>query len=113
MHVDVHPKSCPLMIISLSELNHLKVASKGKNLSTCYYALWSVCLQLFNNSSVTDLEGTLNEQFSPFPRFAVSDARVYIICVNGLPRLQTCGAHDQFHPESLTCVRRHPGLFYY
>ena len=31
MHVDVHPRSYPLMIISLSELNHLKVASKGKN----------------------------------------------------------------------------------
>jgi len=55
-----------------------------------------------------DLEGTFNERFSPFPRFAVSDPRVYIICVDGLPRLQSCGAHDLFDQDSLTCVRQPP-----
>ena len=78
-----------------------------------------------------DIEGTFNERFSPFPRFAgsvfissinlwimkmifsVSDPRVYIICVDGQPRLQSCGAHDQFDKENLTCVRRPPSLFYY
>jgi len=55
-----------------------------------------------------DLEGTFNERFSPFPRFAVSDPRVYIICVDGLPRLQSCGAHDLFDADTLTCVRQPP-----
>ena len=57
-----------------------------------------------------ELEGTFNEQFSPFPRFAVSDPRVYIICVDGLPRLQSCGAHDLFDQETLTCRRQPPAF---
>jgi len=60
-----------------------------------------------------DLVGTYNERFSPFPRFALADPRIYLICVEGRPRLQSCGAHDQFDGDSLTCVRRPPQLFYY
>ena len=42
---------------------------------------------------------------------AVSDPRVYIICVDGQPRLQSCGAHDEFDQDTLTCVRKHPFVF--
>lgn len=56
------------------------------------------------------LEGTFNEQFSPFPRFALNDPSVYVICVSGRPRLQSCGATDIFDPESLTCTRNVPGF---
>ena len=52
-----------------------------------------------------ELEGTLNEKFSPFPRFALEvessllinlwfihfylkDPRIYLICVNGRPRFE-------------------------
>jgi len=53
-----------------------------------------------------DLAGTTNEKFSPFPRFALEDSRIYVICVDSRPRLQSCGAHDLFDSSSLTCVRR-------
>jgi len=62
---------------------------------------------------MTELEGTLNEKFSPFPRFALEDPRIYLICVNGRPRLQSCGAHDQFDDKSLTCVRFLIGFFFF
>jgi len=65
----------------------------------------------FTCPSLTEIQGTFNERFSPFPRFAVSDPRVYIICVDTRPRLQSCGAHDEFDRESLTCVRKHPFVF--
>merc|ERR1712045_428763 len=56
----------------------------------------------FTCPSLTEIQGTFNERFSLFPRFAVSDPRVYIICVDTRPRLQSCGAHDEFDRESLT-----------
>ena len=49
--------------------------------------------------------GTANELHSPFPRFALSDPRVYVICVAGRPRLQSCGAMDTFDPDRLACTR--------
>lgn len=52
-----------------------------------------------------DLVGTANELHSPFPRFALSDPRVYVICVAGRPRLQSCGAMDTFDPDRLACTR--------
>jgi len=62
----------------------------------------------FQCPQLRDLEGTFNERFSPFPRFAVSDPRVYIICVEGRPRLQSCGAHDLFDQDTLSCARKQP-----
>lgn len=65
----------------------------------------------FQCPTLNELIGTFNEQFSPFPRFAVDgDPRVYVICVSGLPRLQSCGAMDSFDEDSLTCVRRRPNF---
>jgi len=55
-----------------------------------------------------DLEGTFNEQFSPFPRFALNDPSIYVICVSGHPRLQSCGADDIFDLDTLSCVRQLP-----
>jgi len=53
--------------------------------------------------------GTRNEQFAPFPRFAVEGhPGIYLICVGGQPRLQSCGALDTFDPDTLQCSRRNP-----
>ncbi|XP_023337721.1 protein obstructor-E [Eurytemora carolleeae] len=60
----------------------------------------------FSCPALSDLVGTINEQFSPFPRFPVSENdQVYLICVEGEPRLQTCGSLDRFNPDTLECTR--------
>lgn len=60
----------------------------------------------FTCPSLQELERTINEQFSPFPRFAVDEAAsVYLICVDNLPRLQSCGSLDIFSPDTLQCSR--------
>lgn len=54
-----------------------------------------------------DLVGTRNEMFSPFPRFSVEGSpQTYLICVDGLPRLQSCGSLDAWDPDTLSCRRR-------
>jgi len=60
----------------------------------------------FTCPQLEDLVGTINEQFAPFPRFAVGEAEpTYLICVDGQPRLQTCGSLDIFNPDTLQCNR--------
>ena len=48
----------------------------------------------------------LEARFFPFPRFPVQGRReLYIICVDGLPRLQSCGGEGGiFDPTTLGCV---------
>ncbi len=48
----------------------------------------------------------LARRFLPFPRFAVQGRPdLYIICVNELPRLQSCGnSGGLFDSSSLSCV---------
>lgn len=47
----------------------------------------------------------LARRFFPFPRFPVpQDDTLFIICVNGMPRLNSCGAGTFFSEESLGCV---------
>ena len=54
----------------------------------------------------------LESRFAPFPRFAIKglDAH-YILCVNGSPRLSSCGPGTNFSPSTLTCVDRFWDLF--
>jgi len=47
----------------------------------------------------------LARRFFPFPRFPVpQDDTLYIICVNGMPRLNSCGQGSFFSEETLGCV---------
>jgi len=47
----------------------------------------------------------LAKRFFPFPRFPVpQDDTLFIICVNGMPRLNTCGQGTFFSEETLGCV---------
>ena len=57
-----------------------------------------------HESQLTPLEA----RFFPFPRFPVQGRReLYIICVNGLPRLQSCGGQGGiFDPATLGCVEQ-------
>lgn len=53
-----------------------------------------------DQSQLTPLEA----RFFPFPRFPVQGRDdLYIICVDGLPRLQSCGA-GLFDPSTLGCI---------
>ena len=46
----------------------------------------------------------LAQRFFPFPRFPVAkDPRLYIICLDGVPRLNSCGEGSLFSEESLGC----------
>ena len=46
----------------------------------------------------------LAQRFFPFPRFPVSkDPKLYIICVDGVPRLNTCTAGTLFSEATLSC----------
>jgi len=46
----------------------------------------------------------LAKRFFPFPRFPVpKDPQLYIICVNGMPRLNSCGEGSLFSEASLGC----------
>ena len=46
----------------------------------------------------------LAQRFFPFPRFPVAkDPKLYIICVDGVPRLNTCTAGTLFSEASLSC----------
>ncbi|KFB38106.1 AGAP000986-PA-like protein [Anopheles sinensis] len=48
--------------------------------------------------------GTVAARFWPYPRFAVpNDCHRLITCVDGHPRLITCGEGKVFNEESLTC----------
>lgn len=48
---------------------------------------------------------SLAARFWPFPRFAVpGDSKRLITCVEGHPRLITCGEDKLFDESSLTCV---------
>jgi hypothetical protein len=48
--------------------------------------------------------GTLAYKFWPYPRFALpNDKHRLITCVNGYPRLISCGEHSSVNPETLTC----------
>ena len=57
--------------------------------------------------SPQELQGTLAGRFLPFPRFPVQGRNeLYIICVNNLPRLQSCGASGGlFDANSLSCIQ--------
>ena len=47
----------------------------------------------------------LARRFAPFPRFPVQGREdLYIICVNNLPRLQSCGATGLFDASTLSCA---------
>lgn len=47
---------------------------------------------------------SLAQRFFPFPRFPVAkDPRLYIICLDGVPRLNSCGEGSLFSEESLGC----------
>jgi len=47
----------------------------------------------------------LARRFFPFPRFPVEkDPQLYIICVEGVPRLNTCAAGSIFDTASLGCI---------
>jgi len=49
----------------------------------------------------------LAKRFFPFPRFPVEkDPQLYIICVDGVPRLNTCAAGSLFDKGSLGCVEQ-------
>jgi len=46
----------------------------------------------------------LAQRFFPFPRFPVAkDPKLYIICVDGVPRLNTCTAGTLFSEATLSC----------
>jgi len=46
----------------------------------------------------------LERRFWPFPRFAFTkDPMLYILCVNDLPRLRSCGNDHIFSTTELTC----------
>ena len=43
---------------------------------------------------------SLAQRFFPFPRFPVAkDPRLYIICLDGVPRLNSCGEGSLFSEE--------------
>merc|ERR1712126_175262 len=47
----------------------------------------------------------LARRYYPFPRFAIpNEPTLYAICVNGLPRLNSCGAGSRFSQETLSCM---------
>jgi len=49
----------------------------------------------------------LARRFFPFPRFPVpKDPSLYIICVDGVPRLNTCPEGSLFSEETLGCVEQ-------
>jgi len=49
----------------------------------------------------------LARRFFPFPRFPVpKDPSLYIICVDGVPRLNTCAAGSLFDKNTLGCVEQ-------
>jgi len=61
----------------------------------------------FSCPATRSFVGTKNELFAPFPRFSLEDNdKVYLMCVGGQPRLQSCGAIDVWDPETLTCTRK-------
>jgi len=46
----------------------------------------------------------LARRFLPFPRFSIrNEPGLYIICVNGLPRLNSCGHGSLFSEDILSC----------
>ena len=46
----------------------------------------------------------LAQRFFPFPRFPVAkDPKLYIICVDGVPRLNTCTVGTLFSEATLSC----------
>ena len=46
----------------------------------------------------------LAQRFFPFPRFPVAkDPKLYIICVDGVPRLNTCTQGSLFSEATLSC----------
>jgi hypothetical protein len=48
--------------------------------------------------------GTLAYKFWPYPRFALpNDCHRLITCVNGYPRLISCGDESVVNPDTLTC----------
>jgi len=63
----------------------------------------------FTCPPLEEFVGTRNEQFSPFPRFAIEGyPAIYLICVGGQPRLQSCGSLDTFNSTTLQCSRANP-----
>ncbi|XP_065577517.1 protein obstructor-E-like [Artemia franciscana] len=49
-------------------------------------------------------KGSLVQTFLPYPRYAVpGDCKRLITCVNGYPRLLTCGEYEAFNEYSLSC----------
>jgi len=53
----------------------------------------------------------LARRFFPFPRFPVpKDPQLYIICVDGVPRLNTCAEGSLFDKGTLGCVQQQQQL---
>jgi len=64
----------------------------------------SAALGDFRCPSLEELS-PLARRFFPFPRFPVpDDPTLYITCIDGMPRLTSCGAGSVFSEETLGCV---------
>lgn len=69
-------------------------------------------LNFLNFPAIADFECTNgpsenpeNDKFGTYQRFEVpGDCHSMITCVDGLPRVTSCGANQAFDPISLECV---------
>ena len=67
------------------------------------HCLWSLICNVSRCPSNEELS-PLAQRFFPFPRFPVAkDPKLYIICVDGVPRLNTCTAGTLFSEATLSC----------
>ena len=66
---------------------------------------WSVLITCVVSRCPSNEElSPLAQRFFPFPRFPVAkDPKLYIICVDGVPRLNTCTAGTLFSEATLSC----------
>jgi Chitin binding Peritrophin-A domain len=47
--------------------------------------------------------GSISAKFNPFPRFNIGECGRLVTCVNGYPRIVSCGEGKVVNDESLTC----------